>query len=102
MRAESKKKKKKKKTDKGFRKGWTRVVDLLASWKGRFGRHCIGVVGNAVPLCVMWIIWQERNACTFEGIERSVVELKLFFLRTLFEWMAAFHAHLFTSFFGVS
>jgi hypothetical protein len=47
-----KKKKKKKKTDKGFRKGWTRVVDLLASWKGHFGRPCIGVVGEcSSPLC---------------------------------------------------
>ena len=25
----------------------------------------------------MWLIWRERNARTFEGIERSIHELKL-------------------------
>jgi len=28
---------------------------------------------------LMWIIWRERNTRTFEGIERSIYELKLLF-----------------------
>jgi hypothetical protein len=38
-----------------------RVVDMLASWKGRYGRHRFG----AIPSCIMWIIWRERNHRTF-------------------------------------
>ena len=37
-------------------------------------------------LIVSWVIWQEQNACTFEGSERSIYNLKLLFLQTLFEW----------------
>ena len=34
-------------------------------------------------------IWRERNASTFEGCEKPVFDLKLLFLKTLFEWINA-------------
>ena len=37
----------------------------------------------------MWLIWHERNQRAFEDIERHTVELKLIFIWTLMDWMAA-------------
>lgn len=50
---------------------------------------------GAVPLCIIWIIWKERNQRTLEGIEHSPMELKLFLLRSLYDWMAASSGHSF-------
>ena len=36
----------------------------------------------------MWCIWKERNSRCFEEIERSMPDLKLLFLRTLFDWFS--------------
>ena len=36
----------------------------------------------------MWCIWKERNSRCFEDIERSMPNLKLLFLRTLFDWFS--------------
>ena len=33
------------------------VVELLACWQEKFGRHR----KMAVPHCLMWCIWQERS-----------------------------------------
>lgn len=44
-------------------------------------------IWNAIPLCVRWIIWKERNCWTFEGIDQSMMAVKLVYLRTLCEWM---------------
>ena len=46
-----------------------RVVDVLACWKGRFGRQKNRVIWDVVPHCVIWCLWRERNAKTFEGCE---------------------------------
>jgi hypothetical protein len=66
-----------------------RIVDVFASWKGRLGRHKNRQIWEAVPHCVMWSLWRERNARTFEDRERNILDLKTLFLRTLFDWMAA-------------
>jgi hypothetical protein len=34
-------------------------------------------------------IWREENARSFEKCERTMLNLKLHFLRTLFEWLTA-------------
>ena len=34
----------------------------------------------------MWGIWRERNSLTFEGTERLIRDLKMYFLQTLFGW----------------
>jgi len=38
------------------------VVDLLACWKGKFGCHRNGIIWMAIPHCLIWCIWQERNS----------------------------------------
>uniref|UniRef100_A0A2N9G315 Lon N-terminal domain-containing protein n=1 Tax=Fagus sylvatica TaxID=28930 RepID=A0A2N9G315_FAGSY len=50
------------------------IVDVLASWKGRLGRHKNRHVWEAVPHCVMWRLWRERNARTFEDRERNILD----------------------------
>jgi hypothetical protein len=67
-----------------------RVIDLFACWPRRLGSLPRSVLWRAAPHCLMWCIWKERNARLFEGSEKSVIELKLQFMRSLAEWMAAF------------
>ena len=66
------------------------VVDLLACWQGKLGRHRNSAIWTAVPHCLMWCIWRERNNRHFEDLERSVADLKLFFLETLLDWVTVF------------
>jgi hypothetical protein len=63
------------------------VVEVMASWMGSFRKSSHADVWGAVPLCVMWVLWRERNLRVFEGQERTVLELKLVLLRTLFDWL---------------
>ncbi len=63
------------------------VVEVLASWMGCFRKSLHADVWGAAPLCVMWVIWRERNLRVFEGQERTVLDLKLVLLRTLFNWL---------------
>ena len=60
------------------------VVELLASWPSKFSKDRNGVIWILVPHCLMWGIWRERNARTLEGTERSIQDLKMSFLQTLF------------------
>ena len=53
---------------------------------GKGSRHCHIDVWRLVPHCLMWCIWRERNARSIEGCERSLLEIKSFFLHPLFEW----------------
>ena len=57
------------------------VVEILASWQGKFGRCSNVVIWSVIPYCLMWGIWQERNAKNLEGCEKSVHDLKLLFSR---------------------
>ena len=65
------------------------VVDLIASWLGRSCRLDTKLLWSMIPHFLMWVIWRERNTCTFEGDERWIHELKLFFLQTSLEWVNA-------------
>ena len=65
------------------------VVGLLACWQGRFGCHWNGYIWLIVPHCLLWCLWRERNSRCFEDKERSISDLKLFFFRTLMDWLAA-------------
>jgi hypothetical protein len=54
-----------------------------------------------IPPCLMWCLWRERNDRSLEDHERTLVELKARFFKTLFVWAAAsncsisnFHAFL--------
>jgi hypothetical protein len=68
-----------------------KVSELLACWRRRV-YSSINVVWNAIPSCLMWLIWRERNRRAFEDSERHSMDLKLIFLRTIVEWMAAMHS----------
>jgi hypothetical protein len=55
-----------------------RIVDVLACWKGRLGRHKNRIIWDTIPHCVMWCVWRERNARTFEDCEWNILDLKDF------------------------
>ena len=74
-----------------------KVVDLLVCWNWRDTRNCIGVIWNAIPLCITWIIWKERNNRTFEDLEHLLASVKLSLLCTLYAWMATLSGHSFSS-----
>ena len=48
----------------------------------------------------MWCIWRERNNWHFEDLESSVANLKLFFLKTLLDWVTVFGFRSFSSVHG--
>jgi hypothetical protein len=62
-----------------------RVVDLLFEWRNWFGKHQSSV-WNLVPLCLMWSVWRERNARTFEDMSRSADQLLEIFVNFLYDW----------------
>ena len=64
------------------------VAGLLTCWQGRFGRHRNGYIWLIVPHCLLCCLWRERNSRCFEDNERSIPNLKLFFFRTLRDWLA--------------
>jgi hypothetical protein len=66
-----------------------RVVDLLVSWKRRVGRNDINIVWNAIPSILMWYVWRERNARSFDDCEKASLDLQTCFLKSLFEWIFA-------------
>jgi hypothetical protein len=41
----------------------------LFCWQGTFGKNSQPKILGAIPLCLIWSIWRERNACMFEGNE---------------------------------
>ena len=55
--------------------------------------HNNGVIWMAVPYCLMWCIWRERNNRCFEDFERTIADLKLFFFKTLSDWMSIIGSH---------
>uniref|UniRef100_A0A7N2M3Y2 Reverse transcriptase zinc-binding domain-containing protein n=1 Tax=Quercus lobata TaxID=97700 RepID=A0A7N2M3Y2_QUELO len=59
------------------------VLGLLGCWQGSFGRHRNGYIWSIIPHCLMWCLWKERNSRCSEDIERSILDLELFFFRTL-------------------
>ena len=56
-----------------------KVIGLFESWQDMFGWHRNIVLWRVVPHCLLWCIWRERNARSFEGCELSLLENKSFF-----------------------
>ena len=65
------------------------ILGLLGCWQGSFGRHRNGYIWSIIPHYLMWCLWRERNTRCFEDIERSIPDLKLFFFKTLLDWLFA-------------
>ena len=42
-----------------------------------------------IPYCLMWCIRRERNSRIFEDTKSSMHDLKLFFIRTILNWLSA-------------
>ena len=63
-----------------------KVIELSASWQGKFGRHRNIDFWRFVPHCLFWCLWQEWNARCFEDSEWLIHDIKSFFFHTLLEW----------------
>lgn len=74
-----------------------KVVELLVCWNWRDSRNRMGVIWNAIPLCITLIIWKEWDNRTFEDLEHSLASVKLSLLCTLYAWMATLSGHSFSS-----
>jgi hypothetical protein len=70
------------------------VLDLLTTWGASFGHGLAKKAWRLVPHCVLWSIWQERNARLFEDVETVMVVLRKCVLNTLFLWLASSLCHL--------
>ena len=66
-----------------------RVVELLACWQGQFGNHLNSHIWIVIPHWLMCCFWREKNSWSFEDTESSMLDLKLFFFRTLLDWLSA-------------
>ena len=73
-------------------------MGLLACWQGKLGRHRNGHILLIVHQLLMWFVWRERNSRCFEDKERSILDLKLFFFRTLLDWFSTLQNQSFSSF----
>jgi hypothetical protein len=74
----------------------SRVINMLVCWKGNVSKKGLSVIWNAVPLCLMWMFWWERNRRTFDDSKGSV-DLKFIFLRAICDSMDALSSHLFST-----
>ena len=56
-----------------------KVIDVFSCWiVVHHGRHHNSTVWVVTPHCIV-VICEEWNVCTFDGVERSVLELKSLF-----------------------
>jgi hypothetical protein len=60
------------------------VKDLLGSWRGQKGNRTLIPIWRIAPLCLMWCVWRERNACSFKDCETGLSNLKKPVIQTLF------------------
>ena len=42
-----------------------------------------------MPNCLMWCLWRERNNRSFEDTIRTILDLKLFYFKTLLDCLSA-------------
>ena len=61
------------------------VKSFFFIWRNWFGKH-LSIIWNMVPACLMWLVWQERNARIFEDKARTLEHLICLLSRTLFLW----------------
>ena len=60
------------------------IVTLFIYWRNWFGKHGSDIWNMALG-CLMWIVWKERNHCSFEDTEISLDQLKSGCQHTLFD-----------------
>jgi hypothetical protein len=54
-----------------------RAKEQIEGWYGGLSNHRQSRNWNAVPHCLMWSLWRERNFRTFEGSKTITADLKL-------------------------
>ena len=67
------------------------VKDLFMDWPSLPLRKKVSKLWRAVPLCLMWAIWKERNRVVFEDVRFSISRLKGCFLRSFCSWASLIH-----------
>jgi hypothetical protein len=76
--------------------GWVHKVTLL--WRGFSSLKYIYTHTHThtyiymAPLCLMWCLWKERNAHSFEVCEIGSLNLKKLVIQTLFTWRVTLHS----------
>ena len=65
------------------------VRELMECWHTDLDQHRLNGIWKAVPHCLMWCSWRVRNLRTFEVREMDIDELKMLYIRSLFEGMQA-------------
>ena len=62
------------------------VRDTLLSWYVSFKDKKYRKVWRAVPLCLFWMVWKERNRIVFDNEVLSIQRLKNFCVCNLLSW----------------
>ena len=58
------------------------VKEVLFGWHGSFVGKKRRRVWRATPMCLFWMVWNERNKIAFESDEFSIQILNFFLLVT--------------------
>ena len=64
------------------------IADMLFSRWNVLGQHSSDT-WNLIPLCLIWIVWKERNRLMFEDVSSFDSQLLDCFALTLFYWSRA-------------
>lgn len=62
------------------------VRETLKVWQGSFVKKKLKKLWMAIPFCLFWIIWRERNKAVLENVVPLVQRMKNHFVYTL--WMS--------------
>ena len=73
------------------------VRGLIDCWLRGLVRHQYSLIWKAIPHCLMWCLWRERNMRSFEDTELGIPDVKLIFFRTLYDWILALGLFSFSS-----
>jgi hypothetical protein len=67
------------------------LTECLGSWRAQKGNGTVLQTWRMASLCVMWCLWRERNARSFEDCELGLMDLKERVMQTLFSWRVLWH-----------
>jgi hypothetical protein len=62
------------------------VIEMLGSWRRQRGNRLLVPIWKIAPFCLMWCLWKEQNAHSFEDCETGSNNLKKLVIQILFMW----------------